>query len=303
MNRAATTQERLFRLQRDTAPYLFVAPFIITFLIFGLYPLLKSLWLSLYITNGPKSRVFVGLGNFEFLLRDGDFHRAVINTATFALLCILTQIPVSLGLALLLNRSFVRGRNFFRFAFFSPHLFGQVFVALLFAIIFIPQYGLLNRALHFFAGFPIDTKWLQTPALIMPSLVLTALWMNIGFNMVYFLAALQSIDRTLYEAASVDGANHWRQFLHVTLPGIKPVLVFVLVIITIGSFQLYELPYVMLDGPGPENAGLTVVMFLYLQGFEAGDLGYASAIGWSLAIMVMAVAILQIIATGAWKND
>ena len=303
MTAQLSLRERYFKLQRDAAPYLFVAPFIITFLLFGAYPLVKSLILSFYITNGPKSRVFVGLENFKFLLADSDFHAAVTNTFLFALFSVLLQIPVALGLALLLNKKFVRGRNFFRFAFFSPHLFGQVFVALLFAIVFIPQYGLLNRALNFFFGLPLETKWLATPSLIMPSLVITALWMNIGFLMIYFLAALQAIDNTLYEAASVDGANPFQQFRHVTLPGIRPVMIFVLVIITIGSFQLYELPYVMLDGPGPENAGLTVVMFLYLQGFEAGDLGYASAIGWSLAIMVMAVAMIQIIATKAWKSD
>lgn len=312
-----SVSSRLFKLQRDLAPYLFVAPFLLTFLSFTLYPLLKSLILSFYITNGPKSRVFVGLDNFTFLLGDADFRRAVINTVTFTLFAILTQLPVSLGLALLLNNATVKGRNFFRFAFFSPHLFGQVFVALLFAVIFIPQFGLLNRGLAALLGetinlswiregWVIDTlgiKWLQTPSLVMPALVLTTLWISMGFNMIYFLAALQSIDRSLYEAASVDGANAVQRFLHITMPGIKPVMIFVLVVVTIGSFQLYEMPYVMLDGPGPENAGLTVVMFLYQQGFETGDLGYASAIGWSLALMVMGVSALQIFLTGALKSE
>jgi len=295
--------QKLFKFQRDAAPYLFVTPFILTFLIFILYPLVKSLILAMHITNGPQSQVYVGLDNFAFLLQDKDFHTAVINTATFTFFSILLQLPASLGLALLLNSTMVKGRNFFRFAFFSPHLFGQVFVAILFSVIFIPKFGLLNRALHFFFGMSLDTKWLQTPGLVMPALVMTSLWMTIGFNMIYFLAALQSIDRTLYEAAEVDGANAPQRFLNITLPGIKTVMVFILVIITIGSFQLYELPYVMLDGPGPDNAGLTVVMFLYQQGFEAGDLGYASAIGWTLAVLVMLVALGQVVLSGALRSS
>lgn len=293
-----------YQYQRLAAPYAFVAPFVFTFLIFGLYPLIKSMVLSLYITNGPKSRVFVGLGNFEFLLSDADFQKAVWNTAVFAFWSVCLQIPISLGLAILLNQKFVKGRDFFRFSFFSPHLFGQVFVAILFAIIFIPQFGLLNQALHFFFGVDKDVKWLGNPNLVMPALVLTSLWMGIGFNMIYFLAALQSIDKTLYEAAEVDGANPMQKFWNVTFPGIKPVLVFVLVIVTIGSFQLYELPYIMLNQTaGPENAGLTVVMFLYQQGFEAGDLGYASAVGWTLALIVMCVAIVQVYLSGAARSE
>lgn len=295
--------EAFFRFQRRSAPYLFVAPFLITFLVFWFYPLVKSLILSTYITSGPQSQAFVGFDNFLFLLTDGNFHRAVINTAVFTLFSLLFQVPVSLGLALLLNDAAVKGRNFFRFAFFSPHLFGQVFVALLFTVIFLPQYGLLNVALHTLFGADLDRNWLGNARLVMPSLVLTALWMNLGFNMIYFLAALQSIDRVLYEAAAVDGASAVQRFRHVTLPGIRPVLVFVLVIITIGSFQLYELPFVMLDGPGPENAGLTVVMMLYREGFEAGDLGYASAIGWTLALIVMVASLLQVVLSGALKHE
>lgn len=300
-----------FQWQRRAAPYLFVAPFMATFLLFILYPLVQSLILSTYITSGPRSRVFVGLDNYVSLLGDGDFRRAVRNTAIFTLLAVLTQVPVSLGLALLLNSALIRGRNLFRFAFFSPHLFGMVFVALLFEVIFVPEFGLMNRAIHFFfgnslewMGLGLDTRWLGRSELVMPAMIIATLWMSMGFNMIYFLAALQSIDRTQYEAAEVDGAGVVQRFVHVTLPGIKPILVFVVVIITIGSFQLYELPYIFFDGTGgPDNAGLTVVMFLYLQGFETGDLGYASAIGWSLAMIVMGVAFAQIIASGVLRRD
>ena len=153
-------------------------------------------------------------------------------------------------------------------------------------------------------GTPLDIKWLQNQNLVMPALVLTSLWMYIGFNMIYFLAALQSVDQELYEAAKVDGANGWHQFRAVTVPGIKPVAIFVLLTSTIGSFQLFELPYILLgNGSGPNKAGLTIVMYLYNSGFVTGDLGYASAIGWTLALGVMIISLVQMKSTGAWKAD
>ncbi|MFW6163461.1 MAG: carbohydrate ABC transporter permease [Planctomycetota bacterium] len=295
---------RLFRWQHKYAPYLFVAPFIVVFCAFGLYPLVKSLVLSFYITSGPRSRVFVGLGNFAFLLRDPDFLKAVRNTTVFALFSVFLQLPLSLGLALLLNKQWLRGRNVFRLVFFSPRLVGMVFVAVLFAVIFQPQFGLLNRVLHALVGLNLDTKWLDNAALVMPALVLTALWMYVGFNMIYFLAALQAVNQDLYDAAKMDGANAWQQFWHVTVPQIKPVAIFVVVLSTIGSFKLFELPYLMLgNSGGPENAGLTVVMYLYQNGFETGDLGYASAIGWALALGVLIISLIQMQVTGAWKRD
>lgn len=293
----------LFRFQRNYAPYLFVSPFVVLFLIFGLYPLVRSFVLAFYITSGPSSQVFVGLENFRFLFSDPDFHKAVRNTAVFAFFSVAVQLPLSLGLAILLNQRALVGRDFFRFSFFSPHLMGQVFVAVLFSVIFIPHFGLLNRALHFLVGLDLDTKWLSNPSLVMPALVLTSLWMYVGFNMIYFLAALQAIDAELYDAAHVDGANAFQRFVHVTWPGLQSVFVLVLVLATIGSFQLFELPYVMLNNSsGPDGAGLTIVMYLFTNGFVNGDLGYASTIGWTLAIGVFSISIFQMKVMGAWKG-
>lgn len=295
---------RWFSLQHRIAPYLFVSPFLILFATFQFWPLVKSLVLSLYITNGPKSQVYVGLANYRFLLGDGDFHTAVRNTATYTFWTVFLQLPLALGLAILLNQPWLRARAFFRLAFFSPHLLGSVFVAVLFSVLLIPRYGLLNQALHAAFAFPIDTKWLGNPDLVMPALVLTSLWMYVGFQMIYFLAALQAVDLDLYEAARVDGANPWHQFLAVTLPGIRPVGVFVMVTATIGAFQLFELPYIMLNNsPGPNKTGLTLVMYLYNSGFVTGDLGYASAIGWTLALGVLTVSLAQMRLTGAWKGS
>jgi len=285
------------------APYLFVAPFLILFLAFGAYPLIKSVILAFYITSGPRDQVFVGLENFRFLLSDPDFWKAVRNTAVYTFWSLALQVPLGLGLAILLNSRWVKGREFFRLAFFSPNLVGQVFVGVLFSVLFVPQYGLVNRFLHATVGTPLDTRWLGEPSLVMPALVLTSLWMYVGMHMVYFLAGLQTVERELYEAAQLDGAGRWAQFWHVTLPGIRHVLIFVVIISTIGSFQLFELPWVMLGrSPGPDGAGLTIVMYLYINGYVAGDLGYASAVGWTLALGLLVVSLLQLRLSGTWRS-
>ena len=211
---------------------------------------------------------------------------------------------------MLLNNPKIKGRNIFRFAFFAPHLVGNAFAAVLFTLVLNPRFGLVNRALAAidrlmpFVRVPSDIRWLQNADLIMPSTILVASWLGTGFNMIYFLAALQSVDRSLYEAARVDGASRWGQFVHVTLPGIKPVMIFVIVITTIFSFRVFELPW-LLNGrlPGPENAGMFIITYLYQNGFILGDLGYASAIGWVLTIAVIALALVQVRISGTWRTS
>jgi len=289
-------------LQRKAAPYVFLSPFMAIFLVLGLYPLVRSFILSFYITVGPGAQKFVGIENFRIIATSPVFLKAVRNTLVFTFASLFLQLPLSLALALLLNSKRLKGRAFFRLVFFSPNLVGQVFVGILFAVIFVPHFGLLNRALHFAFGLDLDTRWLGDPRLVMPAIVLASLWMYVGFNMVYFLAALQAVDACLYDAAQVDGANAFRQFLHVTLPGIKPVALFVVVVSTIGSLQLFELPYVMLHGPGPDNAALTVVMHLFTDGFLQGDLGYASAVGWILAAGMVVFSASQLFLAGIWRR-
>lgn len=303
---AAGASGGFMRLQQKMAPYIFIAPFLMIFVVFGAYPIIKSVALSLYATNGPKDEVFVGLANYQFLLTDPDFRKAVQNTAVYTFFSVFLQLPIALGLAMLLSAQWVKGREFWRLAFFSPNLLGQVFVGVLFGILFQPQFGLINRGLNWLTNgaIALDTKWLSDPNLVMPALVATSIWMYAGFNMVYFLAALQAVDRDLYEAAEVDGANPWQQFLNVTVPGIKPVITFVVVTATLGSFQLFELPYILLgNSAGPDQAGLTIVMYLYDRGFVTGDLGYASAVGWTLALGVLIISMIQVRLTGGVKGD
>ncbi len=280
--------------RRTIAPYLFLLPFFLTFGVFMAYPLVNSVILTMQQTHGPRHTIFVGLGNFTFMLHDPSFWRALRNTTVFALGSILIQLPASLGLALFLDSKLVKGREFFRLAIFSPNLMGQAFVGILFMTLFSPRYGLVNRVSAVLLGMNPDTRWLGDAGMVMPALVLTAFWMYVGFNMIYFLAALQTVDPQLYEAADVDGANAWDKFLHVTLPGIRPVAVFVVILSTIGSYRLFELPYLLLNnGAGPKEAGLTLVMYLFQQGFDTGDLGYASAIGWVLVAITFVISLVQ----------
>lgn len=276
------------------APWIFLGPFILAFGVFTVWPLLQSLVLAFQQTYGPGTTRWVGLRNFAYLLGDPLFWRAVANTARYTLGSLLVQMPVALVLALLLNRPGIRGRGFFRLVFFAPSLVGLPFVAILFGPIFEKRTGLINAGLHWLTAGAWNPEFAWTQNYVMSSLVLAALWMYAGFNMVYFLAALQNVSKDLLEAATIDGCNAWQRFWHVTLPEIRPVAGFVVLLSLLGSFQMFELAFILLNsGAGPDNRGLTVVMYLYQTGFLVGDLGYASAIGWILALLLMGLALLQ----------
>jgi len=281
------------RLHAPGAPWLFLAPFLALFLTFTAWPLLQSLVLALQQTFGPKSTRFVGAANFAFLLQDPLFWLAVRNTALYAAAALIVQLPVALGLALLLNHPRLRGRAVFRLVFFAPSLVGLVFVGVIFFLLFQKRTGLVNAGLH--AAFPAwDPEFAWLGEHVMASLVIASTWLGAGFNMVYFLAALQHVNRDLLDAAAIDGAGRWARLRHVILPEIRPVTGFVVLLTLVGSFQLFELPWVLLEsGSGPENRGLTIVMYLFQTGFLTGDLGYASAIGWVLGVLLMAVTLLQ----------
>lgn len=273
-------------------PYFFLAPFLLVFLVFIAYPMVLSASMAFQQNAGPGVSEPVGFKNFKWMIQDPAFWTAVKNTTIFALASVFIQLPAALGLALLLNSDKIKARGLWRMIFFAPVLVGLPFVAVLAGLIFEKNTGLLNVTLHAMFGFDKEFPWLQE--YVMPALVVAAFWMYVGFNMIYFLAALQNVNKDLLEAAQVDGANAWQRFRNVTIPAIKPVAAFVILLSLIGSFQLFELPYLMLgETAGPENRGLTLVVYLYQQGFDRGDLGYASAVGWVLAIVLFAFAIFQ----------
>lgn len=288
------TRQRLWQLQHRFAPYLFIAPFFILFCCFMLYPLLHSVVMSLYKSAGPGQLRFIGGDNYRFLMRDRLFWYSVLNTTYFAVMFLTLQIPFALALAVALNSPRMRWRNVFRFAFFSAHLVGSVFVAIIFNVLLAQRHGLINKGIGLLFPFiGTETNWFGRPELAMPAVVIAALWISLGYAMVYFLAALQAVDRDLYEAAEVDGAGHWARFWHITLPGIRPVLMFLVLVGTISAYQLFELPYVLFYRQST-NYGITIVIYLFQMGFETGDIGYASAIGWALVILILIISLIQL---------
>lgn len=286
-------------------PYAFLAPYSLLAVIFFLYPFLDAVGLAFYETNGPRSRIFVGLDNFKYLAQNELFYSALINTTVFACASVLVQLPLSMGLALLLNSGLSKTKGFFRLILFSPNLVGQIFVGILFSVLFTPRYGLVNRAFQAVIGWGLEQQWLDDPSMAMPGLILTSLWLWVGFNMVYFLAALQTVDKSLEEAARIDGASAWQVFFHVTLPSMRHVVVFVLIMSIIGSFQLFELPLAMFHethGLGPENSAITLITYLNRVAFESGDLGLGSAVGWVVTLVIMGVSLIQLRVTRATEE-
>ena len=280
--------------------WVMLAPFLLLFAVFVVYPLIQSAFLAANQTFGPGTRTYVGTKNFELLFRDPVFWKAIRNTFIYALGSLFIQLPLAFALALALNSPKLKGRSFYRLIFFSPQLMGLVFVSILGALAFEKRAGLVNQALAWITQNPdlLDIDWLQQH--VMATLILISLWLYVGFNMIYFLAALQSVDKSLMEAAEIDGAGPMGKLRHVIFPSVKPVATFVVLLSMIGSLQLFELPYILLENTGgPDNSGLTIVMYLYQNGFDLGDLGYASAIGWALALILICLALVQVKLTRA----
>jgi ABC-type sugar transport system permease subunit len=298
------------RYYKGRAPYVFLVPYLLLTSLFFVYPFVRAVALAFYQTNGPRSKVFVGFDNFFFLFHDARFHSALGNTVVYTLCSIFLQLPLALALAMLLNSGTSklerRLKGFFRLILFSPNLVGPIFVGVMFGVLLTPRYGLLNRTLHSLVGWGLEQRWVDDPQLVMPALVLVSLWLYVGFNMVYFLAALQSVDKELEQAARIDGANAWQVFWNVTLPSIRHVVVFVVILSTVGSFNLFELPLALLNstnGFGPDDSGLTVITYLNEVAYRSGDLGLGSAVGWIVAILIMIFSFLQFRVARVAENE
>ncbi|MEM8874353.1 MAG: sugar ABC transporter permease [Planctomycetota bacterium] len=226
------------------------------------------------------------------LATDRIFWGALANTALITAALLVIQLPLGLGLALLLDRRDVFGRGFLRLAYFSTHLVGAVFAAVIFAVLFGGKRAPANAMLGWINIGPIG--FLTDPAWALPTLLLAAVWIGVGFTAIFLLAALRNVDATLLDAAALDGAGATRRLWHVILPGIRPALLLLVVASSVWGLQLFELPFLLFNGPGPGYRGLTVVMYLYRVGFEDGQLGYASTIGWVLLVLCGSLALVQI---------
>ncbi|MDE0463262.1 MAG: sugar ABC transporter permease [Caldilineaceae bacterium] len=293
-------RERLwYRYQRRLAPYLFISPFYILFVVFALGPLIAALYFSMIKWPGTGPMTFLGLANYLELFEDEIFLKSLGNTTYYAIGAVFVILPVALFLALLINAAVVRAKSLFRIAFILPVLTSTVAATIMFLLMFEHQYGLFNVALE--AVGLNALKWLDEE-LVKLSVLLVAAWRYTGLNMLYFLAGLQSIPTDVYEAASVDGAGRWTTFWQITLPLLRPVSLFVVVVTIIGSFQFFAEP-LLLAGGGPNNASLTIANYLYRVGFSYLRMGYASAVGYILAVIIFILTLLQLKFFGAFGRS
>jgi multiple sugar transport system permease protein len=281
--------------RRTRAAWLFLAPAILLLAVFFVLPVGAGLLLSLtdfdiYAIGSPGVARFVGLDNYMRLMRDGTFWTAVGNTLKFVLIGGPLSVGVSLGAALLLNAKLVRMRSFFRTIYFAPVVTTLVSVAIVWRYLYHPKYGLLNFLLGFVGIEPID--WLGDPQWAMPAIILLAVWKNFGYNMLIFVAGLQTIPENQYEAAAIDGAGAGQRFRHVTVPGLAPTFLFVSVTTMIGYFQLFAEPYVMTQG-GPLGATRSLVLFMYEEGFRWWRMGMAAAVAGVLLVITLVGALIQ----------
>ncbi|RZI96640.1 MAG: sugar ABC transporter permease, partial [Rubrivivax sp.] len=235
-----------FRIPASWTPYVLVSPFLILFAVFGLFPLLFSAWLAFQSwepTSGIESMKFVGLDNFVFALTDGWFWKSLRNTLWLAFVSGAPQHLVALPLAVFLHQAFGRWRGLFSGAYFLPYITSTVAIAMLFGSLFSNDYGLINQALHGLFGMD-NINWMRSPDAIKPAIALVVFWRYVGFNLVLYLAALQTIPNDLYQAAKLDGANAWQQFWRITLPSLKPMILFGVTLSLIGGLQLVEEPFI-----------------------------------------------------------
>jgi multiple sugar transport system permease protein len=282
--------------QEARAGRLFLLPALGLIAVFFLLPVLGGLALSftdfdIYAVGNLKLIRFVGLHNYAAALGSHDFWGAVRNTLYFVVVGAPLSVIVSLISALLLNARAVKLRSVFRTVYFAPVVTTLVAVAVVWRYLYHPHYGFVNQLLGLFGIAPID--WLGNPTWSMPAIVLLSVWKNFGYNMLIFLAGLQTIPDELYEAAAIDGAGNWARFRHVTLPGLAPTFLFVGVTTMISQFQLFAEPYVMTQG-GPLGATRSIVLLMYEEGFRWWRMGMGAAIAFLLLLITLAGALVQI---------
>ena len=278
------------------AGWLFISPAIILFAVFFVVPVVGGLLLSLtdfdiYGIGSFDTVRFIGIKNYTGLLDDADFWNALRNTMIFVLAGGPLSVAISLAAALLLNAKAARFKPFFRTVYFAPVVTTLVAVAIVWRYLYHPRYGLLNEGLASIGIGPID--WLGDPRFAMPAVILVSVWKNFGYNMLIFIAGLQSISDELYESAAVDGAGPVKRFFHVTIPGLAPVLLFVGITTMITAFQLFAEPYVMTAG-GPLGATRSLVLLMYEEGFRWWRMGIASAIAFVLLAITLVATLVQL---------
>ena len=287
-----------FRLSPASVPYVLLSPFVLLFLVFGVFPLCFSFYLAFQTwepTAGLASMKFVGLDNFEFAITDEWFWKSLKNTAWLAFASGVPQHLIAIPLAYFIHTSFQRTRNAVIGAYFLPYITSTVAIAMMFSTLFSTDYGLINLTLRSLANLPLlggffpqdPIDWLNRAENVKPAIALVVFWRYVGFNTVLYLAALQTIPKDIYEAATMDGAGRWQQFWFITLPSLKPMIYFGVTLSVVGGLQLFEEPFILTGGRGgTDQAGMTTAMYMYRTAFEFNDFGAASALSWLLFVFV-----------------
>lgn len=299
--RAAQKQgKRSSRLKRVEAweGRLFALPFILGFIIWWAYPLAYSIYLVFHAWDLLSPAEFVGFQNIQELLVDEQVGLSLYNTAYFTFIGVPLQLIVALLLALALNVK-LRWLSVYRTLVYLPAMTPIVASAVVWLQILHPEFGILNSVLRWFGIEPVN--WLFNPAAAKPAFILMTLW-SVGPQMIIFLAGLQGVSVSLYEAAEIDGANHWQKFFYITIPMISSVIFFNLVVGIIASFQVFTTAFVMTQG-GPQNATLFVVLYLYRNAFQYFKMGYASAVAWMLFLIIVFFTVVQFKLANRWVYE
>lgn len=286
--------------RQSVVPYLFIAPFFLLFCIFGIYPILFSIVLSFQDWNGaPGAQQFVGLDNYNQLFKDNLFWESMLNTVLIFVMHFPVMMGAGLGLAVILNQNLLRFQGLWRALIFLPQLTSMVAAGITFRLIFEGQSGIANRLIGYFGIAPVP--WLDDVWWARVSISILLVWAWTGYQMVLFLAALQNIPPELNEAAMVDGANRLQVFWNITLPFLRPVMVFMLTVSVIGTFALYTEPTI-LTGGGPIHSTTTPTMEISGQAFANLKYGYAASLSYAYFAVVVVVTVLQNRLTAWWRS-
>ena len=286
---AKAEKKKLSGRKRDerVAAYIFVAPAVILLIAFLVVPMIYTVYFSgfKYQIMRPDAMKFIGFENYQKLFSDKNFWLALKNTVYFTVIVVPCQCVLALALALLVSKKF-RGVAIFRTMYFAPQLTSMVVISVLWSVLYNanPNTGLINSILVSLGMSPI--KFLSDASTAMNSIIFMSAWQGAGYQMMIFLAGLQGIPRDQYEAASVDGATKFKQFLYITIPGLKATIKYVIMITMIQAMKLFTQPYIMTQG-GPKNSTKTLVYYIYTQGFQKGNFGYACSIAAVFFVIVV----------------
>lgn len=291
-----------FAYSQKIAPYVFVLPFVLVFAVFWVYPMFSSIGMSFQKTMLGQEAQFIGTANYERLAADGIFLKAVTNSVVYMLLTLVILIPFPLLIAVWINHRLMIGREFFKSALFFPALTSVVVAGTIFRLMFGEmETSLVNTLLGWFGIEPV--KFLKGQVTGFIALLSLAAWRWTGVNMLYFLAGLKNIPDEYYEAAEIDGASSWQKLIRITLPLLKPITIYVITISIYGGLAMFIESMMLWNGNNsPKNIGLTIVGYLYRQGIERNDLGYAAAVGIVLLAIAMIINLTQLTWSGMFRR-